>query len=111
MKIIKNLIILICVSLLFFSCVGVGTSGFAIDTSKISDIKKGETTKEDILKMFGTPQMTNIMSDSTYVITYHFTETHSGAFTGTKIDMQYLQIIILKETDVVKDYMYSENKM
>ena len=43
-----------------------------IDTSKISEIKKGVTTKDDIIKMFGTPQMTNIMSDSTYVITYQF---------------------------------------
>ncbi len=105
----KVLIITLFLAFGFYGCSS--TSGFEIDTNKISDIKKGITTKSDVLKMFGHPQMTSIMSDSTYVITYHFTKAEGGAFTSTKIDMQLLQIIILKETDIVKDYMYSENKM
>jgi outer membrane protein assembly factor BamE (lipoprotein component of BamABCDE complex) len=53
------------------SCASVGNN---FDESKISQIKKGETTEADLVAMFGEPQNRSVNSDSGLTLTWIYSE-------------------------------------
>jgi hypothetical protein len=70
------------------SCASVGNN---FDDSKISDIKKGQTTEADLVKMFGDPQNRMMNSDTGLTLTWIYSEAkvkgesfipYAGAFMG-----------------------------
>jgi hypothetical protein len=53
------------------SCASVGNN---FDDTKISDIKKGQTTEADLVKMFGDPENRMVNSDSALTLTWIYSE-------------------------------------
>ena len=77
------------VTALFVS--GCASTGTNFDHSKVSQIKKGETTESDLIKMFGEPENRSINSDGVVHLTWMYHEStvkaesfipYAGAFMG-----------------------------
>lgn len=97
--------------ILLIFLVGCSSSiGTLISQEDVAKIKKGETTKAEIVKLFGDPQSINIISDSTYVINYFYSNSKAVPFGSPNIDMTQFQIIFYKGSDIVKDYIYNKSK-
>jgi hypothetical protein len=80
--------ILCCLALFAVSCASVGNN---FDESKISEIKKGQTTETDLIGMFGPPQNRSVNSDTGLTLTWIYSEAkvkgesfipYAGAFMG-----------------------------
>ena len=90
--------------------------GTKIDRDKVSQIKKGVTTKAQVELLFGPPAYAGMAGDGRRMMTYNFTEGSStqmipvvGLFAGSaSTHTQSLQIMISK-SGVVEDYEYSDN--
>lgn len=90
--------------------------GTKIDRDKVSQIKKGVTTKAEVELLLGSPTYTAMAGDGRRMMTYSFTEASStqlipvvGLFAGSSSTRtQSLQIMITK-SGVVEDYEYSDN--
>jgi len=90
--------------------------GTKIDKDKVSQIKKGVTTKAEVELLLGHPAHTSMAGDGRRMMTYNFTEASStqyipvvGLFAGgSSTHTQSLQIMITK-SGVVEDYEYSDN--
>lgn len=90
--------------------------GTKIDRDKVSQIKKGVTTKAEVELLLGPPVHTAMVGDGRRMMTYSFTEASStqgipvvGLFAGSSSTRtQSLQIVITK-SGVVEDYEYSDN--
>jgi outer membrane protein assembly factor BamE (lipoprotein component of BamABCDE complex) len=71
--------------------VGCASSGQNFDESKVSQIKKGETTEADMIQMFGQPENRAVNSDGISTLTWQYTESrvkgesfipYAGPFVG-----------------------------
>lgn len=71
--------------------VGCASTGNNFDESKISQIKKGESTEADLTALFGTPQNRTVDSEGTTMLSWVYAETkvkgesfipYAGAFLG-----------------------------
>lgn len=90
--------------------------GTKIDRDKVSQIKKGVTTKAEVELLLGSPTYTAMAGDGRRMMTYSFTEASTtqlipvvGLFAGSSSTRtQSLQIMITK-SGVVEDYEYSDN--
>lgn len=88
--------------------------GTKIDSNKVSQIKKGVTTKAEVEALLGAPSHAGITGDGRRMMTYSYTESSSQAsfipFGGAsgKSRTQTLQIMISK-SGVVEDYEFSDN--
>ena len=80
--------ILCFVALLAASCASVGNN---FDESKLSQIKKGETTDADLMKLFGEPESRTMNSENALILTWMYSEArvkgesfipYAGAFMG-----------------------------
>lgn len=92
---------------------GCSTAGTRFDTSNVSKIVKGRTTKKDLREYFGNPLRTED-SPKGEVWTYTYVETHStaaGALGHVTIGVDQSETVANKLTivfdgDVVKDYFF-----
>ena len=75
-------------ALLFAGCVSTGNN---FDESKLSEIRKGQTTEQDLMHMFGQPQNRIINSEGVLTLTWTYAESRvkgesfipfAGAFAG-----------------------------
>lgn len=92
--------------------------GKKFDMSRASEIKKGVTTKTDILAMLGEP---NSKSQSSYGESwnYFYSESRASSLTAfkaawggrAKVDMASQNLTIMFNGDVVQDYFANESKM
>jgi outer membrane protein assembly factor BamE (lipoprotein component of BamABCDE complex) len=71
--------------------VGCASVGQNFDESKVSQIKKGETTEPELIQMFGQPQQRGVNSEGQSVLTWMYSEAtvkgesfipYAGAFIG-----------------------------
>ena len=82
------------------------STGKTIDQDKLSQIKEGVSTKEDVIKILGKPEMINLNSDSKQMMTYyHFNyKTRGSTFIpvvglmtgGGNMKQEMLQVLIDK---------------
>jgi len=95
--------------------VGCASSGNNFDDGKISQIKKGETTEQDLVSMFGEPQNRSVNSDGIVTITWMYAESrvkaqsfipYAGAFMGGGTSKAKTLMVTLADNKV-KDYTYS----
>jgi hypothetical protein len=104
---------ILCLLALFaVSCASVGNN---FDDSKISQIKKGETTEADLVKLFGEPQNRSISSENGLTLTWIYSEAkvkgesfipYAGAFMGgTRSKMKTLSVMLADNK--VSSYTYS----
>ena len=112
----KNIILLLTV-LLITSC---GTTmGKRIDNTKISEIKKGITTKTEITNLLGQPENITNRSDGTTYFIYSFGSVKHSALTyvpvvglfahKTAVETENL-MITFDDNNIVKNYNYSKGK-
>lgn len=112
----KNLIVLIAASLL---C-GCASTGNNFDSRKISDIKKGETTKDQLIQMFGQPAQRGMNSEGGTTMVWMYTEaTIKGAtfvpivglFAGGADTKNKMLTVRLNSTNTVASYDYTGGAM
>jgi hypothetical protein len=94
------------------SCASVGNN---FDESKISEIKKGQTTETDLVGMFGPPQNRSVNSDTGLTLTWIYSEAkvkgesfipYAGAFMGgTRSKSKTLSVMLADNK--VTSYTYS----
>ena len=96
--------------------------GVKLDRSKVSQIKKGATTRAEVESLFGPPAFVSLMNDGRRMMSYNFTETSAaptpetyipivGAFVGganAQTRTQMLQIM-LNKADIVGDYEFTDS--
>jgi outer membrane protein assembly factor BamE (lipoprotein component of BamABCDE complex) len=93
---------------------GCATSGRKLDQSKVDAIKKGETTRDQVIKLIGSPDQVAKSSSGDTVFTYSFMRATVkgstfipivGAFAGG-VDTQNQMVMITFGPDgVVKEYV------
>ena len=94
------------------SCASAGNN---FDESKISQIKKGETTEADLVGMFGAPQNRSVNSDSGLTLTWIYSEArvkgesfipYAGPFLGgTRSKSKTLSVMLADNK--VTSYTYT----
>ena len=88
-----------------FSCGPTYTEGRKIDTAKMREILKGETTREGVIDRLGQPAKTEKMPAGEEKLTYYYnSEGYTHWWTLSRIYNQKLDVI-LKE-GVVENYYY-----
>ena len=98
------------------------SSGIKIDQNKVSQIRKGVTTKAQVEALLGSPTMVSMMGGGRRMMLYNYTEFSArptaasfipgfGGLIGGSSERrtQTLQIMINK-SGVVEDYEFSDNK-
>lgn len=99
--------------LLLAGCSTTGTKDF--DDSKVSQIKKGETTEQDLISMFGPAQSRSVDSEGQVRMNWMYGEYHmnavsfipiaGGLMTGGKGRTKSLSVILADGK--VKDYTFT----
>jgi hypothetical protein len=104
-KLLSRLIVISC-ALFFAGCVSVGNN---FDESKLSGIKKNETTEAQLVQMFGEPQNRSINSESVTTLTWMYSEAtvkgesfipYAGAFMGGERSKAKTLTVMLAENKV-----------
>lgn len=105
----KQLTVLVWV--LFLVC-GCATSGTKIDQSKITQIKEGVTTEQEVLQILGSPQTKTLSSDGKIIMLYLYTKVKNRASNfipvvnlmtgGMDMQQQMLTVLIGKDGKVEK---------
>ena len=72
MKTSTQLVLAALVASILAGCASVGQN---FDESKISQIKKGETTEADLIQMLGQPQSRTLNSEGQSILTWTYTES------------------------------------
>ena len=106
-----NILPAICLILI----VGCASTGNNFDESKLTQIKKGETTESDLVKLFGQPEKRTISSDNTTTLTWTYAEStvkgesfipYAGAFMGgNRTKGKFLKVTLADNK--VKDFIFS----
>ena len=88
LKAILTLSLAVIINILVTGCASTGTN---FDQSKVSQIKKGETTEADVIQMFGQPENRSVNSDGIVSLTWMYHESkvkgqsfipYAGTFMG-----------------------------
>lgn len=58
-----------------FSMLGCASTGNNFDESRVSHIKKGETTESELIQMFGEPQQRGVNSEGQTTLTWMYVES------------------------------------
>ncbi|MBT8036301.1 MAG: hypothetical protein KJO21_02035 [Verrucomicrobiae bacterium] len=96
------------------SCASVGTE---MNSSQVQQIKKGQTTRSDLIAQFGPPMNVGIQGGTKTAMWHHNTVKNKaqnfipivGAFSGG-IDMrQQMLMVTFDEQDRVKDYTFTDS--
>jgi outer membrane protein assembly factor BamE (lipoprotein component of BamABCDE complex) len=110
---VGSLCFLALLSALLFGCASVGNN---FDDSKISLIKKGQTTEGELIQMFGQPEQRTLNSDGLKTLTWNYIEStvkgetfipYAGAFMGGTRSKNKMLVVSLDVTDVVANFSYS----
>ena len=104
----KNILLLI-LTLIFIGC---ATAGKPLDKDKISQIKEGTTTKQEVINLLGNPNSDSLSGDGKEILMYMYLNSSVrpstyipvvGLFTGgANQKMQSVQILIGKDEKVEK---------
>jgi outer membrane protein assembly factor BamE (lipoprotein component of BamABCDE complex) len=116
-----------CLLLSLVACSSVDNeSGVKVDANKVSQIKKGVTSRAEVEALLGPPTMVSMMPEGRRVLNYTYTATkvegHATAATyipyvglfagGSKAEgqtrMQHLQIMVNAQ-GIVDDYEFQDN--
>lgn len=107
--------VLICFCLILMNCASVGIK---IEQSKIKQINKGITTKNEIVHLFGNPNMEILNADGKITMMYIYTKVENKAINfvpivgslagGMDMQQQTLQIIINKD-GIVEQYLHTNS--
>ena len=98
----KLIIPVFIMSLLLIACAT--SSGKKFDESHVSQIKKGETTQDQILGWFGEPNSSGIQEGKTY---WQYSHVKTSDFGSASIKAL---TIFFDEKKIVTDYSYGESK-
>jgi len=88
MQIMRRCILAIACTALIAGCASTGNN---FDEAKVNQIKKGETTEADLVKLFGAPQNRTINAEGVTTLTWMYAEAsvkgesflpYAGAFLG-----------------------------
>lgn len=109
----KKFLMIMCVFL-----IGCATAGKPIDQSKVSQIKEGVTTKQEVIALLGNPSMVSLTSDAKEILMYNFFQykTHASTFIpvvglfngGADTNQQILQVLLDKNGKVEK-YVFNNS--
>lgn len=96
------------------------TYGRKFDTARVTEIKKGQTTKQELVAMLGQPTGTERDQSGTERLTYSYGELKSKAdprmfipivglfFMGGSGEQEQTTLIATLKSNVVQDYSFSE---
>jgi outer membrane protein assembly factor BamE (lipoprotein component of BamABCDE complex) len=89
------------------------TAGAPFATKRISEIKKGETTKEEIKNIFGSPFSASILSEEQGSWKYYYLEgVASAQYKGLTLNSEtsgtQYSLDVLFKNDVVVNFEYTE---
>jgi outer membrane protein assembly factor BamE (lipoprotein component of BamABCDE complex) len=88
--------VLILVALLLASCASMGTQ---VSKDSFSQIKRGETTKAQVVAMFGNPTTITLTDEGKESYVYH---SFKLGFMGLSMDQQIVQVIFDQDDIVSK---------
>jgi outer membrane protein assembly factor BamE (lipoprotein component of BamABCDE complex) len=95
---------------------GCASSGTNFDQSKVSQIKKGETTEADLTAMFGQPENRTVNSDGVVTLSWNYFESrtkgttfipYAGAFVGGANTKSKMLSVTLGSDGKVTDFWSS----
>lgn len=100
----KKPIVLLLVAVLIAGC---ATSGKAIDQNKVTQIKEGVSTEQDVIQLLGNPYMKTLGSDGKIIMLYQYTKVKNRAsnfipivgLLNSGMDMQQKMLTILIGND------------
>jgi len=96
-----KIILFLVLSLLCVGCTHIRIQGTDIDLSKIAQIKKGETSKDQVVELLGNPTDKSLVPSGqikwTYV--YSYTEVESNFWT----DNTYIKSLLKKKIEILFD--------
>ena len=108
-------ILLILASVILVGCATVGTK---IDQDKLSQIKEGVTTKQEVINLLGKPYMVTLTSDGKTMFMYQYVKASNRAVNfipgvdllagGMDMSQQILQVLIGKD-DKVEKYIFNDS--
>lgn len=99
--------------LLFSGCASVGRK---LDTAKVEQIKKGETTREQVLKLIGSPDQTTKSSNGDVTFSYMYSRATAkgssfipivGAFAGGVNTQNQTAVVTFGPDGIVKEIVSS----
>lgn len=98
---------------------GCATSGTKIEQAKLTQIKEGKTTKQEVVELFGKPYMQTLGSDGKTIMFYQYTKVKNratnfipvvGALSGGMDMEQDMLQFIINTDNVVEKYLYTDSK-
>lgn len=102
------------ISMVSISLAGCGTTGYGtpINAAAVKTIKKGVTTREEVVKMLGQPMNEMMMPDGSRIMTYSYSQSAAIQlpFTTKNYGRQSLQID-LSNKGIVTDYQFNNTSM
>ncbi len=69
----KKTLLALLIAIMCFAAYGCGVSGRQVDLDKVTQLAPGETTKNEMLNMFGPPTSQSLISDGTSILTWVYT--------------------------------------
>jgi outer membrane protein assembly factor BamE (lipoprotein component of BamABCDE complex) len=109
----KTILSFITCAALVCGCASVGNN---FDSRKVSEIKKGETTEAELVKMFGQPNQRGVNSESGTSLTWIYSEARvkgetfipfAGAFVGGATSKVKTLMVQLDQAGKVSSFNYS----
>ena len=99
-------LMLVLVAVVCLGLVGCASAGREMSQSNLERIKANQTTKAEMLSMFGPPLSHGYDGSGKLMMTWHY--FYTGAF-GTNQRQQILSVLI-NEQDIVEKYTVTDNK-
>jgi len=107
--------VIILVSLTITGCVS--STGQRVETDKVSQIKKGVTTRAEVEALLGQPTNVTVVGNGKRMMFYQYWEArakgesfipYAGMFVGGTNNRQQMLQIMLDENNVVEDYEFND---
>jgi hypothetical protein len=113
MKLIQQIFIPLACLILMGCATRTDTAGREIDTSKISEIKKGVTTSDELISLLGNPGEKSVKSEDEVVWKYDWIKSTSRTtmgWTGPNVDVNGYQksLQVLLKNGIVVNYTINE---
>ncbi len=103
--------------IILFVLTGCAAVGKPISQNSVNEIKKGATTKQEIIEYFGQPDMTSFDTNNRLIFSYYASKISNSAWnfipvvsifhSEMKQKMQWLVIVFNK--DIVEEYSFSNS--
>ena len=113
MKLIQQIFIPLACLILMGCATRTDTAGREIDTSKISEIKKGVTTSDELISLLGNPDAKSVKTEDEVVWKYEWIKSTSRTtmgWTGPNVEVDGYQksLQVLFKNGVVVNYTINE---